>query len=133
MLMTHRRKFVLSAIPFCAGIFAFWIISKVYHEREALRLEQTFREQHSKREGRYTRPEHAVINQSQRNFHRHALDEPPVYRLPEPLYLHYIRFKRKNGDTELKFTDFLSVMSAVQYLKPDEIVLHGDFVPSGNA
>ncbi|GAV01280.1 hypothetical protein RvY_12017 [Ramazzottius varieornatus] len=131
MLVTHRRKFVLTVIPFCAGIFAFWTISEVYHKRKALLFEKTFREQHSKREGHYTRPEHAVANQSQRNFHKHTLDEPPVYGLPKPLYLHYIRFKPKNGDTEFKFTDFLSVMSAVQYLKPDEIVLHGDFVPSG--
>ncbi|GAV01192.1 hypothetical protein RvY_11940 [Ramazzottius varieornatus] len=49
----------------------------------------------------------------------------------KPFYLHYIRFKPDNKNTELKFTDFLSVMSGVQYLKPDGILIHGDFTPTG--
>jgi hypothetical protein len=60
-------------------------------------------------------------------------DDPAVFYLPNPFYLHYVRFKPKNGDLTFQFTDFLSVMSAVQYLKPDGILLHGDFEPEGNA
>ena len=49
----------------------------------------------------------------------------------EAFYMHYIRFLPDNGNKEFRFIDYLSVMSAVQYLRPDEIIVHGDFEPTG--
>ncbi|XP_055346190.1 uncharacterized protein LOC129593757 [Paramacrobiotus metropolitanus] len=46
-------------------------------------------------------------------------------------YLHYIRFKPENGKTTFRFLDYLSVMSAVNNLKPDRIIVHGDMIPTG--
>ncbi|OQV14464.1 hypothetical protein BV898_11306 [Hypsibius exemplaris] len=53
--------------------------------------------------------------------------ESSLYDLPSPFYLHYIRF----SPLKLRFVDYLSIMSGVQYLKPDGILIHGDVAPSG--
>ncbi|OQV14466.1 hypothetical protein BV898_11308 [Hypsibius exemplaris] len=37
-----------------------------------------------------------------------------------------------NGDMTMRFVDYLSVLSAVQHLKPDGILVHGDAEPQGS-
>ncbi|OWA54387.1 hypothetical protein BV898_18791 [Hypsibius exemplaris] len=50
----------------------------------------------------------------------------------EKLYLHYVRFKPQDAKVlTLRFLDYLSVVSAVQRLKPDDIFIHGDVEPTG--
>ncbi|OQV14467.1 hypothetical protein BV898_11309 [Hypsibius exemplaris] len=55
----------------------------------------------------------------------------PPFEIPKPFYLHYIRFQPDNGDMTMRFVDYLSVLSAVQHLKPDGILVHGDAEPQG--
>ena len=57
----------------------------------------------------------------------------PRYGLPTPFYLHYIYFRSEKGDRswKLRFIDYLSIMSGVQFLKPDGVLVHGDTVPEG--
>lgn len=51
---------------------------------------------------------------------------------PKLFYLHYIRFKPVNSTgVPLRFTEYLSVLSGVQRLKPDVILIHGDEEPTG--
>ena len=52
-------------------------------------------------------------------------------RLPEPFYLHYVRFLPKSKERNLRFTDYLSIIAAVHNLKPDGILVHGDYEPEG--
>ncbi|OWA53076.1 hypothetical protein BV898_17511 [Hypsibius exemplaris] len=48
------------------------------------------------------------------------------------LLLHYVRFKPEDEDSvTLRFLDYLSILSAVQRLKPHQILLHGDLQPTG--
>ncbi|XP_055346127.1 uncharacterized protein LOC129593710 [Paramacrobiotus metropolitanus] len=46
-------------------------------------------------------------------------------------FVHYIRFKPDNGNTTLRFLDFVSMMSAFNNLRPDKIIVHGDAEPTG--
>ncbi|XP_055346110.1 uncharacterized protein LOC129593697 [Paramacrobiotus metropolitanus] len=46
-------------------------------------------------------------------------------------YVHYIRFKPDNGNTTLRFLDYVSIMSALKNVRPDKILVHGDAEPSG--
>ncbi|OQV14465.1 hypothetical protein BV898_11307 [Hypsibius exemplaris] len=55
----------------------------------------------------------------------------PPFEIPKPFYLHYVRFQPGNGDMTMRFVDYLSVLSGVQYLKPDGILVHGDAEPQG--
>ncbi|OQV24635.1 hypothetical protein BV898_01694 [Hypsibius exemplaris] len=53
---------------------------------------------------------------------------------PERLILHYVRFKPDDANNiSLGFTDYLSIQSAAQRLKPDQILLHGDVEPIGTS
>ena len=51
--------------------------------------------------------------------------------LPSPFYVHYVRFKGNNNKFDLRFLDYLSILSAHQRLKPDGILVHGDIEPTG--
>ncbi|GAU90749.1 hypothetical protein RvY_03124 [Ramazzottius varieornatus] len=57
-------------------------------------------------------------------------DRSPAERGSDAFYLHYVRFA-SNPTKNLSFTDYLSILSGVQYLRPDEILLHGDRIPTG--
>ncbi|OQV17287.1 hypothetical protein BV898_08685 [Hypsibius exemplaris] len=64
------------------------------------------------------------------NTKEKALAQPEV---KEPFYCHYVRFRPDGAaNITLRFIDYLSVMSAVQRLKPDGIFLHGDEEPVGH-
>ena len=85
---------------------------------------------------RLERPEFDAVPRSSNKNHRHqskacAPDFSQPLQLPSPFYVHYVRFVPTDGNKTLRFTEYLSVMSAVQYLKPDGIILHGDFTPEG--
>ncbi|OQV24636.1 hypothetical protein BV898_01695 [Hypsibius exemplaris] len=57
---------------------------------------------------------------------------PPADGAPDQLLLHYVKFKPDDQTTvTLRFLEYLSVLSAVQRLKPDQIMLHGDLEPTG--
>ncbi|OQV11571.1 hypothetical protein BV898_14147 [Hypsibius exemplaris] len=56
-----------------------------------------------------------------------AKDKPPL-----ELILHYIKFKLDGADgINIRFLDYLSILSAVQRLKPDKIFVHADEEPQG--
>ncbi|GAV01351.1 hypothetical protein RvY_12077-2 [Ramazzottius varieornatus] len=57
------------------------------------------------------------------------LTKSTTQREPSPFYLHYVRFSSK-PQRNFTFTDYLSVLSGVQYLRPDGILLHGDVIPN---
>lgn len=46
-------------------------------------------------------------------------------------YLHYVRFTNENQSTVMTFIEYLSAISAIQRLKPDRIMVHGNTEPTG--
>ncbi|XP_055356181.1 uncharacterized protein LOC129601410 [Paramacrobiotus metropolitanus] len=62
------------------------------------------------------------------DFEQHG---PVTFPQSFPLYLHYVRFKREKKPVEFRFVDYLSVLSAVQRLQPNVIMVHGDEEPTG--
>ncbi|OWA54513.1 hypothetical protein BV898_18913 [Hypsibius exemplaris] len=112
VLLNRNLRFVVS---FCGILAALWLLVFIY-KRSALADSKI-------------QSISSSLQQQQRYFKsRPAASQDP----PHELFLHYVRFKPDDADgVTLRFLDYLSVMSAVQRLKPDQIYLHADMEPTG--